>query len=145
MPAGTVIDSIVVNKSERQLLAYSRHKLIRTFPVSLGKKPIGKKEFEGDGKTPEGRYLINGKNAQSGYHKNLGISYPDLKDRAHAQKAGKSPGGDVKIHGLRNDQGFIARFQRWRDWTNGCIALTNAELDDLYSHTQTGTPIQINK
>ena len=96
-------------------------------------------------KTPEGRYTINNKNPNSEFHKNLGISYPNDEDIAQARQHSKPVGGDIKIHGLKNGQGFIGRFQHWRDWTNGCIALTNEEIDELFKHTPMGIPIEIKK
>lgn len=143
LPTNIQIDKLVVNKSKRELLAYSNGQLIKTHRISLGRNPIGHKEYEGDKKTPEGIYYINDKNPNSGYHKNLGISYPNKKDIENAKRLGKSPGGDVKIHGLRNGSGFISRFQRWGDWTMGCIALTNSEMDELYEAVAIGTPIEI--
>ena len=88
-------------------------------------------------------YTINAKNDKSGYHKNLGISYPNKTDIAHAKLLGKSPGGDVKIHALKNGLGAINKFQRLINWTNGCIALTNSEVDELYASVSIGTKIEI--
>ncbi|UKJ08530.1 L,D-transpeptidase family protein [Solitalea lacus] len=105
--------------------------------------PVGDKQVEGDKKTPEGLYTINDKNSNSGYYKNLGISYPNQQDIVEAKKLGKSPGGEVKIHGLKNGMGFIHKFQRWVDWTMGCVAVTNEEMEELYSHTPIGTTIEI--
>ena len=138
-----VIDRIVVLKSAHKLLAFSQNVLIKTFPIAIGKGGNADKQFEGDQKTPEGKYFINSKNANSGFHKNLGISYPNAGDIIEARKLGKDAGGEIKIHGLKNGQGYIGKFQRWRDWTNGCIGLTNEEIDDLYAHTPVGTPILI--
>ncbi len=143
LSADIQIDNLVVYKSKRQLLAYSSGQLIKTYKISLGRHPIGDKEFEGDKKTPEGLYFINNKNPNSGYHKNLGISYPDKADIEHAKRLGKPTGGDVKIHGLRNKTGFIGKFHRWYDWTIGCIALTDEEIDELYNAVKIGTRIEI--
>jgi len=145
LPKDVVVDSLVVSKSEHNLIAYSKGIVIKKYTVSLGKGGNGKKQYEGDNKTPEGNYYINSKNPSSGFHKNLGISYPSPKDIAVANSFGRAPGGDIKIHGLKNGQGFIGRFQRWRDWTNGCIGLTDDEIDDLYDHTPVGTTIKIIK
>jgi murein L,D-transpeptidase YafK len=142
LPQGTKIDALVVIKSGRELQAYSEGRLVKTYKISLG-DPTGPKTREGDRRTPEGHYLIRDKNPESGYHKNLGISYPDEADRAAALQAGNSPGGDIKIHGLRNGLGFIEKFHRWYDWTNGCIAVTNAEIDELYEAVGVGTKIEI--
>jgi len=143
LPANTEIDYIVVKKSDRELLAYSKHRLIKTYQISLGDSPVGHKAYEGDKKTPEGIYTINAKNPNSGYHKNLGVSYPNSKDIAHAKLFGKPVGGDIKIHGIRNNFGFIGKFQRFSDWTNGCMALTNSEVDELYASIKIGTRIDI--
>ena len=143
LPQNTEIDYIIVKKSDRQLLAYAKHKLIKTYKISLGDSPVGHKESEGDEKTPEGVYVINAKNPNSGYHKNLGVSYPNKKDIAKAKLLGKDPGGDIKIHGIRNHLGFIGNFQRFFDWTNGCMALTNNEVDELFYTVNIGTKIEI--
>lgn len=143
IPANTQIDRLVVHKSKRQMFAYSNGQLVKTYKISLGGQALGDKEFEGDEKTPEGIYTINGKNPNSAYHKNLGISYPDKEDIAKAALAGKAAGGDIKIHGLRNDLGFIRKFHRWDDWTLGCIAVTNEEIDELYDAVKIGTRIEI--
>jgi murein L,D-transpeptidase YafK len=139
----TQIDKLVVYKSKRQMLAYSNGQLLKTYKISLGRQPIGDKEFEGDKKTPEGLYFINDKNPNSGYHKNLGISYPNKSDIENAKRLGKPTGGEVKIHGLRNMTGFISKFHRWFDWTLGCIAVTDKEIDELYNTVKIGTPIEI--
>ncbi|MGE8293113.1 MAG: L,D-transpeptidase family protein [Sphingobacterium sp.] len=139
-----VVDRLVVYKSKRTLLAYAQGKLLKSYQISLGGQPVGAKEIEGDLKTPEGLYYINDKNQYSDYHKNLGVSYPNEKDVAHAKTLGKTAGGDIKIHGLRNGMGFIGKLQRCVDWTFGCMALTNTEIDELYRAVPIGTPIEIN-
>jgi murein L,D-transpeptidase YafK len=145
LPAGKTVDKLVVYKSRRQLLAYSGGQLLKTYEVSLGRQPIGHKAWEGDGKTPEGLYFINAKNPNSGYHKNLGISYPNEADRKRAKSMGKPTGGDVKIHGFKNGMLLPAGpFHRLTDWTLGCIAVTNKEVDELYEAVAIGTPIEIN-
>ena len=142
-PNNITIDKILVLKSKRQLQAFSNGQVIKTYTISLGQNPTGDKEFEGDKRTPEGLYQINDKNPNSDFHKNLGVSYPNPTDIEQANKIGKQTGGDIKIHGLRNGTGFIGKFQRWWDWTAGCIALTNSDVDELYEHTKIGTPIEI--
>lgn len=144
LSAHSQVDSLVVFKSQYKMFAYQKGKLLKTYKVSLGDNPFGHKVFEGDEKTPEGLYSINAKNDKSGYHKNLGISYPNAQDIKYAKSIGKSPGGDIKIHGLRNGLGVINKFQRWFNWTNGCIALTNSEVDELYRAVKLKTKIQIN-
>ena len=143
LPSNIKIDSLVVYKSKRELKVYSNGLLIKAYKISLGKNAIGDKEFEGDKKTPEGVYFINAKNPNSGYYKNLGISYPNNQDIEVSKKLGKPTGGDIKIHGLRNGIGFIGKFQRWYDWTAGCIALTDQEIDELYNTVEIGTKIEI--
>jgi len=137
------IDKIIVEKGKRKLNLYSNDKLIKTYSISLGRNPKGDKEFEGDKKTPEGQYFINDKNPNSGYYKNLGISYPNNQDIEKADKLGKNPGGQIKIHGLKKGLGWIGKTHLLMDWTAGCIGLTNNEIDDLYEVIKIGTPIEI--
>lgn len=122
---------------------YSGGQLIKSYRISLGRNPKGDKEFEGDKRTPEGHYMINDKNPKSAYHKNLGVSYPNGRDMEDARKRNVNPGGNIKIHGIRNGLGFIGKFQKMLDWTAGCIALTNDEIDELYERVDIGTPITI--
>jgi murein L,D-transpeptidase YafK len=143
LPANVQIDKLVVIKSKRQMMAYSNGEIVKTYTISLGKEPFGAKEYEGDKKTPEGIYTINDKNPNSGYHKNLGVSYPSQANIEHAKKLGKQPGGDIKIHGLRNGTGAIGKFHRWSDWTLGCIAVSDKEVDELYEAVQVGASIEI--
>lgn len=143
LPANAVVDKLLVYKSERKMEAYSNGVLLKSYTISLGGNPKGAKVYEGDRKTPEGIYTIKDKNPNSGYHKNLGISYPNKQNRARAKELGRPVGGAVKIHGLRNGIGFIGKFQRWYDWTNGCIALTNQEVDELYRSVKVGAEIVI--
>lgn len=138
-----IIDKIVVTKHKRTLALISNNEIVKTYKISLGKVPKGAKEFEGDKKTPEGLYIINDKNPNSKCHKNLGISYPNELDIEHAKKMGKSPGGLIKIHGMLNGYGWLGRFHLFRDWTAGCIAVTDKEMDELYENVKIGTPIEI--
>ena len=127
-----------------QTLAYdAQGNLLKTYPIALGFSPVGHKQFEGDGKTPEGRYTINDRNPNSGYHKNLGVSYPNDADRAYAAAQGKSAGGDIKIHGMRNGMGAIGAQHLHRDWTHGCIAVTDGEIDELYALVKPQAEIEI--
>jgi murein L,D-transpeptidase YafK len=142
-PENVTIDKIVILKSSRQLKAFSHGKLIKKYKISIGGNPIGQKEFEGDKKTPEGIYFIDEKNPKSGYHRNLGISYPNQADIRRAKKFGEKTGSDIKIHGIRNGFGFIGKFHRLCDWTLGCIAVTNSEIEELYDHSTIGTIIEI--
>ena len=133
LPENTPITRLVVMKSKRQMWAYNQDILVKIYPISLGKSPIGHKQFEGDKKTPEGIYRINERNPNSAYHKNLGISYPNVEDKAYALSQGKSPGGLIKIHGLPNKFPDIGRQHLRKDWTDGCIAVTNEEIDELFN------------
>lgn len=138
------VNLIVVEKSKRQLSVYNNNEKLKTYKISLGKNPIGHKQFEGDGKTPEGIYYIDGKNPKSRYFLNLGISYPDEKDKEYAAEHNKSAGGDIKIHGLPN--GFsMAKplFDIYGDWTQGCIAVSNEDIAELYEIIDIGTKIEI--
>ena len=141
LPKNSQIDSILVLKSKRQLSVFSKGKLIKTYTISLGKSPVGAKQFQGDNKTPEGVYFINGRNAHSIAYKNLGISYPNQKDVKNAK--GKSAGGDIKIHGLMNNIWFVGNFHRFFDWTNGCIAVNNSEMEELFNAVSVGAKIEI--
>jgi murein L,D-transpeptidase YafK len=140
-----LIDNIIVYKSNRKMLVFSNDQLLKTYKISLGRQPKGAKEIEGDKKTPEGIYFINDKNPNSSYHKNLSISYPNKDNIEIANRLGKLAGGDIKIHGLRNKIGFIGKFHRWFDWTLGCIAVTNNEIDELYQTVKIGARIEIKK
>ena len=143
LPTDIQINKLIVYKSNGELLAYSNGKLVKTYKISIGRQPFGKKEFKGDEKTPEGIYQINNKNAKSDYHKNLGISYPNKADIKNAKRLGKQTGGDIKIHGIKNKMGFIGKFHRWFNWTQGCIAVTDEEIDELYNSVKIGTKIDI--
>lgn len=139
---GEVADFILIDKSERTLWVYQGADVIRTYRrLQFGDQPIGHKRFEGDERTPEGRYTIAYGNRQSSYFLSLYIDYPNAADRAYAQARGRSPGGLIFIHGqpngLPNDQRVPG------DWTDGCIALTNAEIAELWSLVPDGTPIEI--
>jgi len=137
------VDSIYIVKHLRELYIFRQDTLLKIFRIALGDAPVGHKNFQGDEKTPEGLYFIDGKNPLSSCHKNLGISYPNPADRAYAKKHGKPAGGDIKIHGLPNGQGYIGAAHLLDDWTNGCVAVTDQEIDELYQHVQIGVPVLI--
>ena len=136
-------DRIVVNKSKRELLLYRNGAVLRTFSIALGANPVGPKVRQGDNKTPEGAYTISGRNAASAFHRSLRISYPDAEDRARARRNGVNPGGDIMIHGLPNRQHMADSEYVRTDWTAGCIAVTNAEIEEIWRLVPDGTPIQI--
>ena len=126
------------------MLLLSGGKVIRTYKVALGKNPVGPKERQGDGKTPEGDYFISGRNRASSYHRSLAISYPNRTDRARAKKLHVDPGGDIAIHGLPNGRGWIGAAHRLADWTLGCIAVTDEEIEEIWRLVPNGTPVRIN-
>lgn len=125
------------------MVVYAHKKKIKTYIISLGVAPSGRKRSEGDRKTPEGLYTINDKNPNSIYHKNLGISYPNEEDRKYARTHHVATGGDVKIHGLPNQQKYAANDYLYSDWTWGCISVSNEEIEELYRFVQTGAVINI--
>lgn len=136
-------DKIIINKSERKLSLLSDGRKLKSYKVALGGNPIGPKIKEGDGKTPEGLYIIDKHNPQSSFHLSLHISYPSDADRERARRDGVRPGGDIMIHGMKNGLGWIGSLHRWVDWTQGCIAVTNKEIEEISAAVPDGTPIEI--
>jgi murein L,D-transpeptidase YafK len=143
LPFGTTIDRIVVEKSARRLSMFQGGNQIKTYRIALGASPVGAKREEGDMKTPEGIYKIDGRNPQSSFHLALHISYPSDEDNKRAAAHGVSAGSDIMIHGIQNGRGWIGAFHRWNDWTAGCIAVTDEEIDELWRVTPDGTTIEI--
>jgi len=141
VPLTGEIDLIVLDKSDRRMTLFREDKALRSYDVALGFAPDGSKERQGDGKTPEGEFTIDRRNPQSAFHLSLGIDYPRAQDRAHAAALGVSPGGDIFFHGQPNLLPDI--IQRKGDWTEGCIALTNAEIEELWRVTPIGTRVII--
>ncbi len=138
-----VSDYIIVIKSKRIMLLLQEGKVIRAYKIALGKSPVGKKSIQGDGKTPEGTYYIADKNPNSRFYKSLKISYPNEQDLEKAQKEGINPGGDIMIHGLSKKVEFLGKYHIIEDWTEGCIAVTNEEIDEIWELVPKGTPIEI--
>lgn len=136
-------DRVVVDKPARQLQLLRDGTVIGEYRISLGAASEGHKTREGDEKTPEGEYLIDWRNARSVAHLSLHISYPNEADIAAAQARGESPGGAIMIHGMVNGWGWLGGLHRQWDWTNGCIAVTNAEMAEIWSLVPDGTPIEI--
>ena len=136
-------DSLVLRKSERELTLYRHGKPVRTYLVALGRNPVGDKVRRGDARTPEGLFRIEGRNAFSKYHLSLHISYPDAAHRARAAQLGVSPGGDVMIHGLPDAFATVGALHRQQDWTEGCVALTNSEIEEIWRAIPDGAPILI--
>jgi murein L,D-transpeptidase YafK len=142
-PAPAAADSLVLQKSRRQLVLFYHGSVVRTYYVALGRNPIGDKQRIGDNRTPEGLFFIQGRNPNSRYHLSLRISYPDATHIARAAQHGFAPGGDIMIHGLPDEEAALGPAHRDFDWTNGCIAVTNQEIEELYRVIRDGTPIQI--
>lgn len=138
--ANNHVDFVVIDKSDRTLTLFSGNRAVKTYGgLQFGDDPFGHKRFEGDERTPEGTYTIDTRNPQSSYHLSLRINYPNANDRAFAAQYGRSPGGDIFIHG--QPTGMQGRMRG--DWTDGCVALTNAEIEELWMVVPDGTPIHI--
>lgn len=136
---GPEVTFVVVNKGQRRMHLLHHESVLSSYDIQLGFAPVGHKQFEGDGKTPEGLYRIDRRNPKSEFHLSLGISYPDTADVAFAQEHGQSAGGDIFIHGQKSP------FKRSSgDWTWGCIAVKNDEIEDIYAMVPNGTLIQLN-
>ncbi|MBY6135619.1 murein L,D-transpeptidase family protein [Leisingera sp. XS_AS12] len=140
---GPEVTSIVVNKGARTMYLLHHDTVLREYKVDLGFAPLGHKQFEGDGKTPEGTYVIDRRNPNSRYHLSVGISYPNASDRARAAAQGKRPGGDIFIHGEPIDRKERRRAARVDDWTAGCIAVSNDEIEEIYAMVNEGTTIAL--
>ena len=145
LPAETTIDRILVEKSARKLSIFRDDKKLKSYRVALGRNPVGPKEQEGDMKTPEGLYTIDWRNPESDYHLSLHVSYPSDEDNARAAERGVNAGFDIMIHGITNGGGWIGAFHRWHDWTAGCIALTDEEIEELWRVTPDGTTVEIRR
>jgi murein L,D-transpeptidase YafK len=142
-PAESRATSILVEKQARRLTLLRGDRAVKTFRVALGRDPIGAKQREGDSRTPEGNYTIDSKNRRSHFHLALHISYPDADDRSRAASSNVPPGSDIMIHGLPNGLGWLGNLHLLRDWTDGCIAVTDSEMEEIWALVDTGTPIQI--
>lgn len=138
-----IADRIVVWKSDRKLSLVSNEDTLWTYSISLGREPVGSKTREGDNKTPEGEYIIDSRMENSAFHLSLHITYPDSAAIANAETGGYDPGGAIMIHGLRNGLGWIGKLHLLFDWTRGCIAVTNLEIEEIWRACPNGTPITI--
>ncbi len=135
---GPEVTRVIVQKEARRMYLLHYGEVLKDYDVGLGFAPVGDKKVEGDGKTPEGNYIIDRRNPNSQFHLSLGVSYPNEQDRAEAEELGESPGGDIFIHGRPREYR-----KGGRDWTWGCIAVTNREIEDIYAMVKNGTPISI--
>lgn len=138
------ITLVRVDKSERSLELLSGDTVVRSFSMALGANPVGHKEQQGDERTPEGRYVLDWRNPGSGYYRSLHISYPNNTDMASARQRGVDPGGDIMIHGQPNGYGWWSWLTQRFDWTNGCIAVNDADMAEIWAMVADGTPIEIN-
>ena len=138
-----VADEVIIDKSDRELYLLNGGKIFRTFKIALGISPTGDKKKEGDFKTPEGSYLLDIRNPNSDYFLSIHVSYPSAADRREANQDGVTPGGAIMIHGQPNLPSHSETYYRTQDWTNGCIALSNSDMIDMWLMTGNNTPIEI--
>jgi murein L,D-transpeptidase YafK len=136
-------DKIVILKSAHSMTLLSGGKVLKTYKVALGAVPVGPKRVEGDHRTPEGDYVIDAKNPHSQFHLSLHISYPSAADRERARSLGARPGGAIMIHGLARPFAYLGPLHRQTDWTDGCIAVTNAEIEEIWKLVPMGTTVEI--
>jgi len=142
-PGEQLADRVVVVKSAHSLTLYARGQILKTYKVALGRGPAGPKDHQGDHKTPEGDYILDQKNAKSRFHLALHVSYPNAADRQRAQREGRDPGGAIMVHGVAWGFGWLSSLQRAIDWTDGCIAVSNPEIEEIWRLVPVGTSIEI--
>lgn len=138
-----VIDKVFVDKSARTLQLLSDDKVIKSYHIALGGNPVGHKQQQGDKRTPTGSYILDYKNEKSKFYRSIHVSYPNAADKARAKSRGVNPGGDIMIHGQKNGFGHLATLNQQRDWTDGCIAVTDDEMDEIMAAVKIGTSIDI--
>jgi len=143
LPRNTVADRVLVEKAARRLTLFRAGTVLKSYRVALGHTPVGAKEYEGDQRTPEGNYSIDFHKPDSDYHLALHVSYPEQHDIDRAAIQGLSAGSDIMIHGLPNGRGWLGRFHRRSDWTAGCVAVTDFEIEEIYRAVPDGTPIEL--
>jgi len=136
-------DNVFVSKSESKLYLKKKGKTLKKYHVSFGSNPKGHKQQEGDERTPEGKYVLDYKNDNSSFHKAIHISYPNEADKKRAEEKGVNPGGDIMIHGQKNGFGWLAFATQFFNWTDGCIAVSNSAMDEIWQAVDVGTPIEI--
>jgi tetratricopeptide (TPR) repeat protein len=137
------VDKILIEKKARKLMLISKGEVLKTYKIALGGNPDGPKERQGDNKTPEGTYVIDSRNKNSRYHLSLHISYPNEKDKKRAKELGVSPGGNIMIHGIKNGYAWVGDSHTEVDWTKGCIAVTDDEIEEIARLAPTGTIVEI--
>jgi murein L,D-transpeptidase YafK len=143
LAASARADRVIVLKKDRKLVLMNGDRVLKTYRIALGGNPVGPKTRQGDHKTPEGTYVLNWRNPKSQFYRSIHISYPSAAETTNARKHGFSPGGDVFIHGLPNGYGFVGAAHRLHDWTDGCVAVTNDEIDEIWRTVPDGTPVEI--
>ncbi|GAA5214085.1 murein L,D-transpeptidase family protein [Corallincola platygyrae] len=136
-------DHVVVVKSKREMTLYQGDNPLKTYHIALGGNPKGHKQQEGDQRTPEGTYTLDYVKEDSAFYRSMHVSYPNAEDKANAKAKGVSPGGFIMVHGQRNWLGWLAPIAQRFNWTNGCVAITNDEMDEFLSLVPVGTPITI--
>jgi len=136
-------DKVLIEKQARRLTLLAKDEVIKTYKIALGGNPVGPKERQGDNKTPEGTYIIDSRNGNSGFHLSLHISYPNEQDKIRARALGVSPGGNIMIHGIKNGFAPVGASHAETDWTEGCIAVTNQEMEEIYKFVPNGTVVEI--
>lgn len=136
-------DRVVVLKSDRKMMLYADDKILATYEISLGRNPVGHKTREGDSRTPEGKYVLDWRNPNSNFYRSIHVSYPNQQDTDRAAAAGVSPGGDIMIHGQPNGSGALSPLTQRVDWTDGCIAVSDTEMTEIWHAVDNGTPIEI--
>ena len=137
-------DIVVVQKKDRVMLLMKNGKEFKRYKIVLGGNPIGHKQQEGDQRTPEGNYVLDYKKSDSSFYKAIHVSYPHIEDKKRAKQLGVNPGGFIMIHGQKNGFGWLSGLAQQFDWTDGCIAVKNSEMDEIWDAVDVGTPIQIN-
>jgi murein L,D-transpeptidase YafK len=142
-PVNGKVDKVLVDKSKREMYLIRNGRIIKTYSIALGDHPMGDKTMQGDEKTPEGIYLLDWRNSKSTCYKSIHISYPNAADIKTAERLGVSPGGDIMIHGLHPANQYLGKWHTGTDWTDGCIAVTNQEMDEIWNCVKYGTPIEI--
>lgn len=141
--ASTAADKVVIEKSTKTLFLMKKGKIFKQYHVVLGAHPRGHKQKQGDERTPEGNYILDFKNSHSGFHKAIHISYPNTQDKKQARKIHVNPGGAIMIHGQKNGFEWLSFAAQYFNWTDGCIAVKNKDMDEIWNAVRPGTPIEI--
>ena len=136
-------DRVMILKAQRTMVLYQNGQVLKSYKIALGPNAVGPKTRQGDRRTPEGNYTIDFRNSHSKFHLSLRISYPNDADRERARKLGVTPGGDIMIHGLPDGYSFLGPLHTRYDWTEGCIAVTNSEIEEIWHLVPIGTPVEI--